>query len=196
MSIVVDNIVAEGDFANLAGPNGLANGDSLYEIVNGQRMEKHMGVRETRLGNFLARWFSEALGKNPPGEAFHEMLFRLRTDPKLDRRPDVAYVPYERWPERIVPEVEAWEVIPAVAVEIISKTNTAVEVLAKIEEYFEHGVSQVWVIYPSQRKIHIYESPKSIRVLDEKDTLEGGSVIPGLHLPAGRIFSLLEKSAE
>jgi len=171
------------------------NGDSIYEIVDGQRVEKHMSVRETRLGNILARWMAEALGPNPPGEVFHEMLFRLRSEPTLDRRPDIAYVPYERWPDRVVPEVEAWDVIPSLAVEIISKSNTAVEVLAKVEAYFEHGVSQVWVIYPNQRKIHIYDSPKAIRVLDENDTLDGGTVISGLRLAVRPIFSLLEKTA-
>jgi Uma2 family endonuclease len=106
----------------------------------------------------------------------------------LERRPDLAVVLYERWPERIVPDVEAWEMIPPLAIEVVSKSNTANEILTKIYDYFEHGVSLVWIIYPKHQVIHVYESPKSIRVLDSADTLDGGKALPNFRLPVGKRF--------
>lgn len=164
--------------------------EPLFEIVNGERVDKPMSMREIRLANLLSRLMANGLGPNPPGEPFVEVLFRLKPDQKLYRRPDVSYVPYERWPDRIVPETEAWQIVPSVAVEIVSKNNKANEVQTKIEEYFEAGVSQVWVIYPKQRKVMVYDSLKSVRVLDENDVLEGGSLLPGFRLFLKDFFSL------
>jgi len=168
----------------------IAPRNSLYEVVLGQRVEKPMSMREIRMANLLSRFIAVALGPNPPGEPFVEVLFRLNPGPILDRRPDVSYVPYERWPDRQVPETEAWEVVPALAVEIVSKNNKANEIQAKIEEYFSAGVSQVWIIYPRQRKVMIYEALKSVRILDENDTLECESILPVFRLSLKEFFAL------
>ena len=37
----------------------------------------------------------------------------------------------------------------------------------------------VWVVYPEQRQVYIYDSPTQIRVLTTDDTLDGGTVLPG-----------------
>lgn len=162
--------------------------DRLFEVVNGQRVEKSMGFREINWANVLAQLIASNLGPAPSGRAFVEGVFRLRNEPRLDRRPGVAFVPFDRWPTRSVPEVEAWEINPSLAVEIISKNNTAYEVQKKIEEYFQAGVNQVWVVYPEQKQFYVYESPKSIRILDENDTLDGGPAVPGFKLALRDFF--------
>lgn len=162
--------------------------ETLYENVNGQRVEKPMSMREIRMANLLSRLIASTLGPNAPGEPFVEVLYRLK--PGLDRRPDVSYVTYERWPDKHVPETEAWDIIPSLAIEIVSKNNKAVEVQGKIEEYFEAGVDQVWVIYPRQRKVMVYESLKSVRVLDESDLLEATLLLPGVRISLGEFFAL------
>lgn len=162
--------------------------EPLFEFVNGERVEKPISMREIRLANLLSRLMANGLGVNPPGEPFVEMLFRLK--PGLDRRPEVSFVPNDRWPDRTVPETEAWQIVPSVAVEIISKHNKANEVQTKIEEYFEAGVDQVWVVYPRQRKVMVYDGLKAVRVLDENDVLEGGTLLPGFRLSLKEFFTL------
>jgi Uma2 family endonuclease len=156
--------------------------DLLYERVNGEVLEKPMGAKAVGLANELLAWIVLYLQTNPVGRAFVEMLYRLRNAPRLERRPDVSFVPFERWPDRMVPDTDAWEMVPGLAVEIVSKTNTAEAIQDKIDEYFAAGVRLVWVIYPRQRRIQVYEDPKSIRVLDENDSLDGGPVLPGFRL--------------
>ena len=91
-----------------------------------------------------------------------------------------------RWPvNRRAPDVSVWDLVPDLAIEVVSPTNAAVEVQAKIDEYFEAGVSRVWVIYPKQKNIHIYASPTQIQVLQLGDELDGGDLIPGFRLPLG-----------
>src|SRR5206468_3707014 len=115
----------------------------------------------------------------PDGYVVIEMLFRLEPAQPLDRRPDLAYVSFQRWPQRVIPAGNAWEVAPDLAVEVISPSNSATEVQEKIKEYFKYGVRLVWVIYPIPQLVHVYESLKEIRVLEVVDTLEGGTVLPG-----------------
>jgi len=57
------------------------------------------------------------------------------------RRPDVAYVSYDRWPrQRRVPRTQAWAVVPELVVEVISPSNTFEEVVNKVREYFRASV--------------------------------------------------------
>lgn len=170
--------------------------DGLYEVIQGQRVElSHMGAQEVSLANSLAEIIRDYLKSQPLGRVFVEMLFRLEPDDRLDRRPDLAYVPYDRWPDRVVPELEAWPMIPALAVEIVSKTNTATGIQEKIRDYFQHGVNLVWVIYPRTAMVYVYEGLKTNRILDDQDTLDGGSVLPGFRLPVKELFALLGPAA-
>lgn len=47
----------------------------------------------------------------------------------------------------------------------------------------------VIVVSPQQRAAKIYTSPRAIAVLTEKDTLEGGEVLPGWKLALKMVFA-------
>ena len=56
-------------------------------------------------------------------------LFRLRSEPNLQRRPDAAFVSFDRWPKAWrIPQANAWDVVPDLAVEVVSPTNLAEEI--------------------------------------------------------------------
>jgi Uma2 family endonuclease len=114
----------------------------------------------------------------------------MKKDPSRNRRPDLAFVSSDRWPaDRPKSSRDnAWDVVPDLAVEVISPYDRANEQLKKVLEYFEAGVRLVWVVFPEWRVIHVYESPTQIRVLTEADTLDGGPVLPGFQLPLDRLF--------
>ena len=123
-----------------------------------------------------------------------ETLFLIDRARKLKRRPDVAFVSTKRWSlKREVPDTEAWDVVPDLAVEVISKTNSANAVARKIEEYFQAGVSLVWVIYPVTNKIYVYDSPTRVRILQLGDELDGEGVIPGFRVPLSTLFGRKKK---
>jgi Uma2 family endonuclease len=173
---------------NASPTNGVLSEDALFEIIDGVRVEKVMGARELLLANVLAGMIKDSLGKKPAGLAVVEMLFRLKPGSSRARCPDVAYVPYELWPERDIQEDEAWEIVPPLMVEIISPSNRANEIKEKIEEYFANGVRQVWIIYPRQRGIHVYTGPKSEQILDAGDFLEGGDLLPSFRISVGELL--------
>ena len=42
------------------------------------------------------------------------------------------------------------------AVEIVSSSNTAPQIEAKIEDYHTYGAKEVWVLYPDSRHLWVY----------------------------------------
>lgn len=110
---------------------------------------------------------------------------------RLARRPDVAFVSRERWPtDRPVPRTAAWDVVPDIAIEVISPTNLSIDDIKKIDEYFRAGSRAVWVLYPGPEvaKIYVYASPTAVTILGLDDVLEGGAVLPGFRLPVRELF--------
>jgi Uma2 family endonuclease len=173
-----------------AAPPQIAD-EALYEVVDGCRVElAPMGIHETWIASalmWLMQTFAHARGL---GRAVVEALFDLGPVVGRERRPDVAFVSSQRWqPNRLPPRGDnAWKVIPNLAVEVISPTNTADEVSKKIHDYFRAGVELVWVIYPEPGEVYIYDSPISVRILARTDTLDGGKVLPGFELPLKELF--------
>jgi Uma2 family endonuclease len=173
----------------------LGDSDSLYEIVNGERREKPpMGALAGTVASFLVSYLNAFAFPQRLGFAISEVLFILRPD-RPQRRPDIAFVSYTRWktPPAPTEDPPAWDVVPNLAVEVVSPTNTAVEIEDKIQEYFDAGVELVWVIYPRHRRIYVYESPTQTRILLETDELDGGKVLPGFTLKIATLFEALVK---
>lgn len=162
---------------------------ALYEVVDGQIVElPPMSASATVLASLLCWSLLSHVRSRGLGRAATETLFVLRSGSRK-RRPDVAYVSYDRWPKsRPCPNDEGWEVVPDLAVEVVSPTNTAEEILAKNREYFEAGVRLIWVIYPAEEQIYVYRSPVDVVVLTRKDHLDGGDVLPGYRLPVATLF--------
>ncbi len=110
----------------------------LYEVVDGKRVElPPMGAHECHLAMHLAGVLWSFSQTQRLGRVETEMLFLLDASTDLTRRPDVAFVSYERWPRaRPVPRTASWQVVPNLAVEVVSPTNTAPEVLRKVAQIF------------------------------------------------------------
>jgi Uma2 family endonuclease len=168
----------------------LPGDDILYEVVDNQLRElPPMGAREVDLASTLIRILSNFAWSHRLGRVESEMLFLLDVAKNLQRRPDLAFVSYERWSrDRRIPAEPAWAVVPDLAIEVISPKNLANDVAQKIEDYFKTGAFRVWVIYTNVSKIYDYESPSSVRILTPERSLEGGTVLPGLQIPLKDLF--------
>jgi Uma2 family endonuclease len=125
------------------------------------------------------------------------MLFDLTVAVGRKRRPDVAFVSFERWPrQRHIPRTEAWEVVPNLAVEVVSRTDSADHVVGKVAEYFHAGVERVWVVWPSQEHLYVYDSPTQVRILTRTDVLQGEPILPHFRLPLAELFDDVESVEE
>ena len=173
-----------------AAPPAEIEDDSRYEVVNGRRVElPPMGAFPTEIASILALYLGPFARAHRLGKVVVEMLFFLDAAADLQRRPDVAFISSSRWPlRRPAPEDAAWDVIPDLAVEVVSPTDRAEAGLDKVREYFEAGVRLVWVVFPKLRVVHVFESFTTIRVLTRADALDGGAVVPGFRLPLASLF--------
>jgi Uma2 family endonuclease len=164
--------------------------DGLYEVVNGQRRElPPMGAFETSLAKVLLVLLDAHGIQNNLGEAYMEMLFLLDAEKDLQRRPDVAFVSYQRWPKgRKVPRTAAWAVVPNVAIEVVSPTNAWEEIMDKIHDYFASGVERVWVVSPSAAQVYVYTAVDANQIYNRADMLEDDA-IAGLRLPLESLFA-------
>ena len=164
--------------------------EGLYEVVNGNFVEKPpLSAYEVQMACILMKWMNRHVDDNRLGIVVTELLFRLNKSPRLDRRPDVAFVSHERWSiDRRAPKTTAWDVVPDLAVEVISPTNISVDIGKKIDQYFRAGCRAVWVIYPEQEWIYVYSNPKSVTILGREDTLDAAPLLPGFQLVLADLF--------
>src|SRR5205085_2585715 len=123
------------------------------------------------------------------GHLVMETLFRLAGLGR-NRRPDIAFVSHDRWPKSRPhnKDENAWDVVPNLAIEVVSPNDLAEELLVKMEEYFRAGVQVVWIVYPKDAQVYVYQSPTDVRILSRADTLDGGSVLPEFRLSLNELF--------
>jgi Uma2 family endonuclease len=165
--------------------------EALYEIIDGQKVElPPMSIRASRVASRLHGWLNPFCRDHNLGEAVMEALFHLPLPQDRNWRPDLAFVSAQRLAQASAqPEDDnAWDVLPDLAVEVISPTELADDLMEKIEEFFQAGARLVWVIYPRRRLVHVYESLTQIRGLTQNDALDGGAVLPGFQLPLANLF--------
>jgi Uma2 family endonuclease len=106
----------------------------------------------------------------------------------LVRIPDVAFVSWNRIPNGQFPEKPIPDLVPDLAVEVISPSNTRKEMEEKLEEYFEKGVRLVWFVRPRARVVDVYTSADQFARLTASATLDGGDVLPGFSIVVGDLF--------
>ena len=118
-----------------------------------------------------------------------EMLFRIDPAANLQRRPDLAFVSYERWPRgKRVPDGRGVGRRPRSRDRGGEPDQPGRGPACQGRRIFPSGGAQVWVIYPSAAQVHVHESTTHIRVLGRGDELDGGPLLPGFRLPLAELF--------
>lgn len=113
--------------------------------------------------------------------------YRLRRDPDIVRAPDFAFIARGR----ITPAMDRTKYLdlaPDLAVEVISPSELAKDIEAKILEYFDAGVHLIWVFYPNTRSVRLYRPGAIARILRVGDELSGEDVLPGFSCPVADLF--------
>lgn len=108
------------------------------------------------------------------------------------RSPDTAFVRAGRLPAAGIGP--GWvPVAPDLVVEVLSPTETAVELEDKLRDYRSAGTQLVWVVDPAKREVAVRAVDMPERRLSQTDTLDGGDQLPGFTLPVARLFEGLAK---
>jgi Uma2 family endonuclease len=172
----------------------------LFEVVNGEIVElPNMSFYACLVANRLNLEMGIHLKTNDVGQSGVELLYRLPSteDETLSRRPDVSYVSYERWPRtRPIPaRGNALEVVPDLAAEVVSPTDSAEELNKKVLEYLNAGVRLVWVVYPLSREVHSFRpGAGESQIFRAGAALNAGDLLPGFRTPVLDLFPPVERS--
>jgi Uma2 family endonuclease len=163
--------------------------DRLYELVDGILVRKTVGFEES----WLAMWIGSLISKFVYSEGFGFVAGAdgtIQLDVDLVRIPDVAFFSWDKLPGGELPDEPIPLLVPDLAVEVISKSNTRKEMEDKLKEYFEKGVRLVWYVRPRQRVVDVYTTPDHFTRLTASMRLDGGDVLPGFSVRVGDLFEL------
>ncbi|MHB1425164.1 MAG: Uma2 family endonuclease [Gemmataceae bacterium] len=172
--------------------NILDHENRLCELVDGTLVEKPMGVLESCLAGDIL-WFLKSFVEERDLGILTLPDGTLRLMPGLVRMPDVAFISWKQLPNRKYPNEPIASLIPELAVEVLSESNTRGEMERKLKEYFLAGTQLAWIVDPIQRTVDVHTAPDRFIRLTEGDALEGGTLLPGFRLPLERLFARVEK---
>jgi len=164
----------------------------LYELVEGVLVEKTVGVQQSFLAVLLAGLLRDFVVQHKLGFVLGaDGMARLAAG--LVRIPDVSFVSWDQFPAGKVPRLAMLNVAPALAVEVLSPSNTREEMDRKLRDFFAAGVRLVWYVDDAHRTVQVYTAVDQSTTLREPDTLTGDPVLPGFALPLRDLFADLEQ---
>lgn len=147
-----------------------------YELVDGHIVVSPGGYRHGQVGLAIGSELRAYARAHRLGHALDSSTgFRLPGGNV--RSPDAAFVSNARVPQPLPDDFAS--VVPDLVVEVLSPSERAGALAAKIREYFAAGVRLVWVLDPKARTAAIHRADGPAQALDEEGTLDGEDVLPG-----------------
>ena len=166
--------------------------DEVVELEEGKiiYMANNNPNHSKVLTKLAARFFSHVESGNC-GEVFvGDVNFIVKRDPDTCRGIDLAFLSHERLADQ--PEnAGALQVAPELAVEIMSPSNAWDSVMQKVEEYFEAGVLEVWVVSLSVKKVTVFTDPDESKIISlaKNGVLKGTGALEGFDLSLDDLFA-------
>ena len=170
----------------------LRDADTPCELIDGRIVRKIVGRRETYLTAELIAELVLYLRTNDIGFVCTPDLL-MRFAPGLLYAPDLSFTRWDRCPGGKLPDEPIADILPNLAVEVLSPSNRATEMNRKLTTYFAKGVELVWHIDARKRSITVYTTSDNSTTLAETDTLDGGTVLPGFSLQLAMLFARLSR---
>ena len=154
------------------------------ELLDGELIEMPPAKKgHAKIQRRIDRLLSPYVLERGLGDVYIEAGFKLGERHWV--QPDVSFVSTTQ-DEAGDPE-EYFEGAPRLAIEVISKANTAESVDRKIARYFEYGCEEVWVFYPKTRRTWVYRR-NNPAAIEHKDLLTS-ELFPGWKLNLSEVFA-------
>ncbi|HVJ80991.1 MAG TPA: Uma2 family endonuclease, partial [Planctomycetia bacterium] len=107
--------------------------------------------------------------------------------------PDVAFVSWDRIPERKMPTEPIPGLTPDLAIEVLSESNTKAEMERKRRDYFDAGTKLVWEVDPDARTVAVFEGASESRTLSASESLAAPILLPGFAMSLADLFAELDR---
>jgi Uma2 family endonuclease len=156
-----------------------------YELVDGDILVSPAGMRHSRIAARIQQTIGEYLDRNPIGEVYASDVGIQFPNGNV-RSPDVTFVGAAKLAGE---DPESFgQVVPDLAVEVISPGDRMAEIGRKIGEYFENGVPLVWLVDPREQTITVYRSLTDTNRLAGDATITAEPILPGFSAPIRSFF--------
>lgn len=161
--------------------------EKRYELDEGELIEMtRPAYRHNRIVLNLTTDLVIYFRKTGGGEVLNpENLYAISPTTRL--APDLAVILGDHSEE--LRDAKVIHVIPAIAVEVLSPSETPRSIHRKLRHYFEAGVKEVWLVDPDSRTVEIWTGPK----LPEHEFAGGETLssvlLPGFELPLDSLFA-------
>ncbi len=160
----------------------------LVELVDGTLVEKLVGQRESRVtGELIYHLIGYTKRHDIGWVSIPDGMTRMSGGNV--RLPDAAFYPFSMFPNDTAPDEKVASVSPALAVEVLSESNTVAEIAKKLAEFFASGTTLAWVIDPDKRTAKVHTSASDFTTLDATGTLDGAEVLPGFRCALADLFA-------
>ena len=156
-----------------------------YELVNGEVLVSPVNWLHTKIATKIVHIFATFLEQSPVGEVFCDNLGIVLPNKNL-RSPDVTFIRFEKLPAEF-PQTFA-QVVPDLAVQILSPSDSPSQMAAKIGEFLECGVTLVWVVDPERKTATVYRSISDTKQYSSDDVITAEPILPGFSCPVSRFF--------
>lgn len=149
----------------------------IREVVNGQWIESDESMAGKRHGKIEAMLIFLLMSY---------LLKGTKENIEIMRMPDVSFVALGREDDENPDEVHF--LAPDLAIEIISPSECYSEIRAKLSDYLESGVKQVWQVLPERKEVVVNLPDGTAKTYPASEKISGGEVLPGFELLVADIF--------
>jgi Uma2 family endonuclease len=160
------------------------------EFVNGQLVEKPVSKEASRVAAEIIFLLKSHLRGSGGAEVFDCSLGYqcFPEEPSRFRKPDVSVIRQERL-AKLDPDLGLMPIHADLAVEVLSPTDFAYDVAAKIDEYLRNGFPLVWVVEPNTRTVVVHRADGSVTKLRDNDEITGESALPDFRCKVAEFFA-------
>jgi Uma2 family endonuclease len=153
-----------------------------YELVDGSIVASPTGMYHSEVGARISYILQKFLDQEPLGR-----IYGSDVGIQLPDSPDACFVSAAKLPGVKSP-VTFGELVPDLAVEVLSPGDSAREVADRIGEYLECGVPLVWLVDPKGKTVTVYRTLTDARRLSSDEVLSAEPVLPGFSCRVSQFF--------
>jgi Uma2 family endonuclease len=160
-----------------------------FELVRGVPVETPTpNLRHGKVCTKIARFLDTFSEERDLGHVMsNDSFVKVENDPDTLRGADVLFISYERLPKgRVLDGV--LDVIPDLAVEVVSPSDVWTKLFGKVHEYLDAGVKAVVILDPRSQTASVYRPDVVQQVFAQTDTLTVPEVLPGFSVPVAKLF--------
>lgn len=166
----------------------------LCELIDGILVEKSMEWYESTIAQILGGILQEHLRRHKSGLGLGADAAIKLLDGQV-RMPDVCFVSRERVVRADPKRGTLPTLVPNLAIEVMSESNTDHEMQRKLRDFFSAGVECVWLIDRQTRSAKDYSAVDRFEVVSSDGKLDAGAVLPGFVVSLAELFQLADEQA-